>query len=207
MTSYPLRPYTSEVVTLWYRPPEILMGMADYSQAVDMWSVGCVLAETARGRALFTGISEIDQLFQIFNYLGTPTEETWPGFSRAPHRFSDTPNKAEKFPSFTPKWDSLGLRRLGPTVGVLPKMMLMMTMTNDDVDAAAAANDAGGCATDAAADDDVLGSLFPSWATLTRIWSISSRPRPACSPSGTIWIACRASAPSIGRGSWIGSSR
>jgi serine/threonine protein kinase len=115
MTSYPLRAYTSEVVTLWYRPPEILMGVAEYTQAVDMWSVGCVLAEMARGRALFTGISEIDQLFQIFNYLGTPTEETWPGFNRAPHRFSDTPNRAEKFPSFTPKWDTLGVRRLGPT--------------------------------------------------------------------------------------------
>ena len=53
--SLPLRAYTHEVVTLWYRAPEILLGGAIYTSAVDMWSVGCIFAELASGRPLFPG--------------------------------------------------------------------------------------------------------------------------------------------------------
>ncbi|GBG29875.1 Cyclin-dependent kinase 1 [Hondaea fermentalgiana] len=83
-TSIPLRNYTTEVVTLWYRSPEVLMG-GRYFAAVDVWSVGCVFAEMILGKPLFPGICEIDQLFQIFLKLGTPNESTWSGFSQLPN--------------------------------------------------------------------------------------------------------------------------
>ncbi|KAG8740826.1 Cyclin-dependent kinase catalytic subunit [Ceratobasidium sp. 414] len=63
----PLRTYTHEVVTLWYRSPEVLLGSRHYSTAIDMWSVGCIVAEMVmHGQPLFPGDSEIDQIFRIF---------------------------------------------------------------------------------------------------------------------------------------------
>lgn len=62
----PLRTYTHEVVTLWYRSPEILLGGRQYSTGVDMWSVGCIFAEMCTRKALFPGDSEIDEIFKIF---------------------------------------------------------------------------------------------------------------------------------------------
>ncbi len=73
--------YTHEVVTLWYRPPEILLGCTTYDQRVDVWSLGCTLYHLVTRHSLFTGTSEIDQLHKIFKVMGTPTEETWPGVS------------------------------------------------------------------------------------------------------------------------------
>lgn len=70
------------MISLWYRPPEILMGERAYTEAVDVWSMGCIFAEMLRGAALFVGISQIEQLFQIFSKLGTPSDLSWPGFSR-----------------------------------------------------------------------------------------------------------------------------
>uniref|UniRef100_A0A1I7YIU7 Protein kinase domain-containing protein n=1 Tax=Steinernema glaseri TaxID=37863 RepID=A0A1I7YIU7_9BILA len=75
----PLRAYTHEVVTLWYRAPEVLLGADKYSMAVDVWSIGCIFAEMASKKPLFQGDSEIDELFKIFRVLGTPCERTWPG--------------------------------------------------------------------------------------------------------------------------------
>ncbi|XP_074599981.1 cyclin-dependent kinase 1 isoform X3 [Brevipalpus obovatus] len=80
----PVRPYTHEVVTLWYRAPEVLLNAERYSTPVDIWSVGCIFAEMATKKPLFHGDSEIDQLFRIFRTLGTPTEEIWPGVSKLP---------------------------------------------------------------------------------------------------------------------------
>ena len=58
-----------QVVTLWYRAPEVLLGSRHYSTAIDMWSVGCIFAEMAmQGVPLFPGDSEIDQIFKIFRY-------------------------------------------------------------------------------------------------------------------------------------------
>ncbi|KAL7687442.1 putative protein kinase domain, F-box domain, protein kinase-like domain superfamily [Plasmopara halstedii] len=104
-TGIPRRTYTMEVVTLWYRPPEILMGVRGYSSAVDIWSVGCIFAEMAQGKPLFTGISEIDQLFQIFSKLSTPTSETWPGFSSLPNYHFEFPH-----------WKRRPLNRLFPGI-------------------------------------------------------------------------------------------
>lgn len=78
----PIRPFTHEVVTLWYRPPEILLGCKTYALPVDMWAVGTILVEMATKRPLFPGDSEVDELFKIFRILGTPDENTWPGVTR-----------------------------------------------------------------------------------------------------------------------------
>ncbi|XP_035427527.1 cyclin-dependent kinase 2 isoform X2 [Cygnus atratus] len=100
----PLRTYTHEVVTLWYRPPEILLGCKYYSTAVDIWSLGCIFAEMVRGgRALFPGDSEIDQLFRIFRTLGTPDEAAWPGVTALP----------DYKPTF-PRWARQDLGKLVP---------------------------------------------------------------------------------------------
>lgn len=80
----PVRVYTHEVVTLWYRAPEILLGSQRYSTPVDVWSIGCIFAEMVTKRPLFHGDSEIDQLFRIFRTLTTPTEEDWPGVTSLP---------------------------------------------------------------------------------------------------------------------------
>lgn len=58
-----------QVVTLWYRPPEILFGSSNYSMGVDIWSIGCIFAEMAMKTALFKGDSEIDQIFRIFRFV------------------------------------------------------------------------------------------------------------------------------------------
>jgi cyclin-dependent kinase 2 len=80
----PIRPYTKEVVTLWYRAPELLLGSTEYSTPVDLWSVGCIFAEVISKRALFDGDSEQDQIRKIFRIMGTPTDEVWPGVSSLP---------------------------------------------------------------------------------------------------------------------------
>lgn len=81
----PLKAYTHMVVTLWYRPPELLLGAREYSTAVDMWSLGCIMAELLTKRVLFDGKGELDQLQKIFNKLGSPTEAIWPGLVSLPN--------------------------------------------------------------------------------------------------------------------------
>jgi cyclin-dependent kinase len=80
----PVRSYTHEVVTLWYRAPDVLLGSRNYSTPVDMWSVGCIFAEMMTGVPLFSGTSEAMQLSTIFNILGPPTEASYPGISQLP---------------------------------------------------------------------------------------------------------------------------
>jgi len=80
----PVRSYTHEVVTLWYRAPDVLMGSRKYSTPVDIWSVGCIFAEMVNGRPLFPGNTDADQLQKIFKVLGTPNESTWPTIAELP---------------------------------------------------------------------------------------------------------------------------
>ena len=82
--SVPIRTLTHEIETLWYRAPEVLLGQKEYSLGVDMWAIGCIFAELYERRPLFVGDSEIDQIFKIFQFHGTPTEKTWPGVSQIP---------------------------------------------------------------------------------------------------------------------------
>ena len=83
--SDPIQPYTKEVVTLWYRSPEILLGAPTYSTPVDIWSAGCILGELISGKPLFQGEGELDQISKIFSVLGAPNEAVWPGCSNLPH--------------------------------------------------------------------------------------------------------------------------
>ncbi|KAG6408132.1 hypothetical protein SASPL_131135 [Salvia splendens] len=70
-------PLTNRVVTLWYRPPELLLGSTNYGGEVDLWSVGCVFAELFMGRPILKGRTEVEQLHKIFRLCGTPPEEYW----------------------------------------------------------------------------------------------------------------------------------
>jgi len=88
----PLSPLTREVVTLWYRSPEILLGATIYDQGVDTWSLGCIFAEMLTGHALFAADCEIDCVFRIFQVLGTPSPKTFPT-----HKFPDWQDIFPKF--------------------------------------------------------------------------------------------------------------
>ncbi|CDY22631.1 BnaC08g42650D [Brassica napus] len=71
------QPLTSRVVTLWYRPPELLLGSTDYGITVDMWSTGCILAELFNGKPIMPGRTEVEQLHKIFKLCGSPSEDYW----------------------------------------------------------------------------------------------------------------------------------
>ncbi len=116
--SYPLREYTHEIITLWYRAPEVLLGTEKYLPTVDIWSVGCILFEIAHKKCLFCGDSEIDQIFRIFRVLGTPTADSWP----------DAATLKDFKPTF-PKWtantlDTLCTKLPAEGIDLLKKMLI-----------------------------------------------------------------------------------
>ncbi|KAL3636882.1 hypothetical protein CASFOL_019181 [Castilleja foliolosa] len=78
------QPLTSRVVTLWYRPPELLLGATYYATAVDLWSTGCILAELYAGKPIMPGRTEVEQLHKIFKLCGSPSDEYWRK-SKLPH--------------------------------------------------------------------------------------------------------------------------
>jgi cyclin-dependent kinase 2 len=119
----PIRTFTHEVVTLWYRPPEILLGCKYYSTEVDIWSLGAIFSEMATHKVLFKGDSEIDQLFQIFRILGTPDDEMWPDVSKLPD-YKD---------SF-PKWSRQPLSNLNSQLNIdgLDLLSKMLTYRPED---------------------------------------------------------------------------
>lgn len=69
---------TPKVVSLWYRPPELLLGSEEYTTAVDIWGAACVFGELLEGKALMDGKNELDQLDKMFQLLGPPTVAQWP---------------------------------------------------------------------------------------------------------------------------------
>lgn len=94
--SVPTKTYSNEVVTLWYRPPDVLLGSTDYSTHIDMWGVGCILFEMISGRALFPGSAVEEQLLLIFHVLGTPSSNTHPSICNSPAF------RSYKFPHYYP---------------------------------------------------------------------------------------------------------
>jgi serine/threonine protein kinase len=76
--------YTSMVVTRWYRPPELLAGDRKYGPPIDMWGLGCILAEMVNRKPIFKGSSEIDQLILISQICGSPNEGSYPGWNSLP---------------------------------------------------------------------------------------------------------------------------
>ncbi|XP_071243371.1 cyclin-dependent kinase 15 isoform X1 [Salvelinus alpinus] len=84
--SIPCQTYSSEVVTLWYRPPDVLLGSTDYSTALDIWGAGCIFIEMLQGTPAFPGVADVfEQLQKIWAVVGVPTEETWPGVNELPN--------------------------------------------------------------------------------------------------------------------------
>nr|XP_040150646.1 cyclin-dependent kinase 15 isoform X3 [Ictidomys tridecemlineatus] len=106
--SIPSQTYSSEVVTLWYRPPDALLGATEYSSELDIWGAGCIFIEMFQGQPLFPGVSNIlEQLEKIWEVLGVPTEDTWPGVTKLPNY------NPEWFPLSKPQSLQIVWNRLG----------------------------------------------------------------------------------------------
>jgi len=117
----PIRTYTHEVVTLWYRAPEILLGYSQYSTPVDIWSVGCIFAEMSNKTALFPGDAEIDELFKIFKVMGTPNDQTWPGVNQMPEFKMTFPKwKPQPLAEVVPRLDARGVDLLSQMLVYTP---------------------------------------------------------------------------------------
>jgi serine/threonine protein kinase len=102
----PVNTFSNEVVTLWYRAPDVLLGSRNYSTSIDLWSAGCILAEMFTGRPLFPGKQNTDQLIRIFRLLGTPTEITWPRVTEYPEWKKDFPVfPTQSLPALLPMMD------------------------------------------------------------------------------------------------------
>ncbi|KAL1084641.1 hypothetical protein V6Z11_D09G278000 [Gossypium hirsutum] len=71
------QPLTNRVITLWYRPPELLLGTTYYGVGVDLWSAGCILAELFYGKPIVPARTEVEQLHKIFKLCGSPSKEYW----------------------------------------------------------------------------------------------------------------------------------
>ncbi|XP_043209146.1 cyclin-dependent kinase 14-like [Amphibalanus amphitrite] len=84
--SVPSHTYSHEVVTLWYRPPDVLLGSTEYTTSLDMWGVGCIFIEMIAGVPAFPGVRDVsDQLDKIFRVMGTPDPRSWPDLETLPH--------------------------------------------------------------------------------------------------------------------------
>jgi len=117
--SVPIRTLTHEIETLWYRAPEVILGQKVYSLGVDIWAIGCIFCELYERKPLFMGDSEIDQIFKIFQFHGTPTQNDWPeGVA--------TPNFRPTFPRFRPADPFEKLKNMPPDgIDLLMKMIAL----------------------------------------------------------------------------------
>ncbi|CAF5194887.1 unnamed protein product, partial [Rotaria magnacalcarata] len=121
----PMRMYTHEVVTLWYRSPEILLGAKTYTTSVDLWSIGTIFAEITHNRALFADVKDEElsnnqHQFAIGRKLkknSTPDDVTWPGFS-------SMPDHKKTFPQWKPQNMTQLLFNLSPDALELTLQML-----------------------------------------------------------------------------------
>ncbi|XP_054037035.1 cyclin-dependent kinase 18 isoform X2 [Rissa tridactyla] len=109
--SVPTKTYSNEVVTLWYRPPDVLLGSTEYSTPIDMWGVGCIHYEMVTGRPMFPGSTVKEELHLIFRLLGTPTEDTWPGITSNEEfkAYNFTQYRAQPLINHAPRLDSEGI--------------------------------------------------------------------------------------------------
>lgn len=117
----PVNTFSNEVVTLWYRAPDVLLGSRQYNTSIDIWSAGCIMAEMFTGRPLFPGTANDDQLQKIFRLMGTPSERTWPGISSFPeykHNFQQYATQDMRL--YLPVVDQVGLTLLTAMLQLRP---------------------------------------------------------------------------------------
>ncbi|KAM7029944.1 cyclin-dependent kinase 12 isoform 2-T2 [Acridotheres tristis] len=87
------RPYTNKVITLWYRPPELLLGEERYTPAIDVWSCGCILGELFTKKPIFQANLELAQLELISRLCGSPCPAVWPDVIKLPYFNTMKPKK------------------------------------------------------------------------------------------------------------------
>jgi len=114
--------YTPEVVTLWYREPDVLCGSTNYGPAIDVWAIGCIFAEMVNGRPLFPGANNADQLRVIFSLLGTPTLASLPALALLPDLDPAQLPAFERVPlaQVCPRLDTVGLDLLDRMLDMNP---------------------------------------------------------------------------------------
>ncbi|MCJ1243123.1 negative regulator of the PHO system [Trapelia coarctata] len=121
----PVNTFSNEVVTLWYRAPDVLLGSRTYNTSIDIWSAGCIMAEMYTGRPLFPGTTNEDELQKIFRLMGTPSERSWPGISQFPEY---KPNfhvyATQDLRAILPQVDQQGLDLLGRMLQLRPEMRI-----------------------------------------------------------------------------------
>ncbi|KAI8637103.1 serine/threonine-protein kinase pef1 [Parasitella parasitica] len=123
----PVNTFSNEVVTLWYRAPDVLLGSRMYSTSIDIWSAGCIMAEMYTSRPLFPGTTNEDQLQKIFRLLGTPNEQTWPGISQLPeykHKPLEVVHPPQPLSQFVPNIDPEGLDLLTRMLQYQPQLRI-----------------------------------------------------------------------------------
>ena len=119
----PVNTFSNEVVTLWYRAPDVLLGSRTYNTSIDMWSAGCIMAEMYTGRPLFPGTTNEDELQKIFRLMGTPSERSWPGISQFPeYKPTFHVYATQDLRSILPQVDQLGLDLLSRMLQLRPDM-------------------------------------------------------------------------------------
>lgn len=121
----PVNTFSNEVVTLWYRAPDVLLGSRTYNTSIDIWSAGCIMAEMYTGRPLFPGTTNEDQLQKIFRLMGTPSERSWPGISQFPEYKSNfTIYHTQDLRNILPQIDPVGLQLLSGMLQLRPELRI-----------------------------------------------------------------------------------
>ena len=121
----PVNTFSNEVVTLWYRAPDVLLGSRTYNTSIDIWSAGCIMAEMYTGRPLFPGTANEDQLQKIFRLMGTPSERSWPGISQFPeYKANFHVYATQDWRLILPQIDQLGLDLLSRMLQLRPEVRI-----------------------------------------------------------------------------------
>lgn len=121
----PVNTFSNEVVTLWYRAPDVLLGSRTYNTSIDIWSAGCIMAEMYTGRPLFPGTTNEDQLQKIFRLMGTPSERSWPGISQFPEYKSNfTVYHTQDIRNYLPQIDPVGLQLISSMLQMRPELRI-----------------------------------------------------------------------------------
>ncbi|KAK8100590.1 PHO system negative regulator [Apiospora kogelbergensis] len=121
----PVNTFSNEVVTLWYRAPDVLLGSRTYNTSIDIWSAGCIMAEMYTGRPLFPGTTNEDQIIRIFRIMGTPTERTWPGITQfSEYKPTFQMYATQELRQILPQIDSLGIDLLQRLLVLRPEMRI-----------------------------------------------------------------------------------